>query len=264
VARQGEGYIPLLGSAQDLALRATPTRRRVAAVLEECSHAVFPWLGFVLAGALHPGARRFAAWLAMALVLGGAWTVFMGPVALPVLVPAAVCGALALRTLVVGREPLQRRFALFVVALATLVTRQDAALHTVEIALPSVAATIPYPAETLAAADRLQTIAGLVLLASIAATLLGGRTTTARWRRDLRRRRAAPRAAPRDGTPALAPRPSAALRGVGARRHRFRPAAPLPRAGPGAPDRWPGDVRGDPHPPRPAASARGRDPACRA
>lgn len=185
VARQGEGYIPLLGSAQDLALRATPTRRRVAAVLEECSHAVFPWLGFVLAGALHPGARRFAAWLAMALVLGGAWTVFMGPVALPVLVPAAVCGALALRTLVVGREPLQRRFALFVVALATLVTRQDAALHTVEIALPSVAATIPYPAETLAAADRLQTIAGLVLLASIAATLLGGRTTTARWRRDL-------------------------------------------------------------------------------
>lgn len=173
--RQGDGYLPLLGAAKDLELVGKPTVRRFAAGLEDFGYAVFPWAGLVLVGATVPNSRPFATWLAVGLAIASGWSLVYGPGALPLAVPAAICGAHAVgRITEVDASSPWRRFAVLVTLLGILIAREDAELQPSRIAVPVgvFVAEHHYPAERLHAPERLREIGSHAALAILLAALL--------------------------------------------------------------------------------------------
>lgn len=135
---QGEGYIPLLGAAKDLALVEEPTRRGFTDTLESFGYQLFPVTGLVVLGLLAPGRARWPAlWLGVALVFVSVWSQSYGPTPTPVTIPAALLATAACRLLFDPNEPIAvRRLVLLGAILGALVLGKDAARVPQRIASP--------------------------------------------------------------------------------------------------------------------------------
>lgn len=178
VLGQQDGYIPILGAAKDLHLVEKPQGRRFAAVLADFGYSVFPWAGLLLVGALHKLGRWPALWTVLTLAGVGGWSLIYGPTAAPILVPGALCAAVALTTMLdSARVPWERRMSLFLIAAAGLVLRQDAKLHPSRLVTPAYhfEGEHHFPADELRASQRLGAPAKYALLAVVMAGLLGRR-----------------------------------------------------------------------------------------
>jgi hypothetical protein len=125
---QGDGYIPLLGSAKDAELMSDPHRRGFAASLEELGFAVFPWLPLALAGALNPARDRWpAVWLIVGAAIITGWSMVYGATPLPLTVPTALCCATGLSHILdPSQTRVSRRFAVLLVAAGLLIMGKDA------------------------------------------------------------------------------------------------------------------------------------------
>ncbi|SFE39759.1 Dolichyl-phosphate-mannose-protein mannosyltransferase [Nannocystis exedens] len=189
---QGDGYIPALGAAKDLALRERPHVRGFHAALEDCGYQLFPWLPLVLLGLLQPGRARWPAlWFAVGLALVSASSLLYGARAVPLTAPAAVLAAAAFARLVSPRTPAAARRLALVLALAGCwIFAKDARRTPSRIG----AALVPargehnYPAADLGAADLLAGLAGgaavaLVLSAMFSAPGPGGQGASRMSRR---------------------------------------------------------------------------------
>ncbi len=135
---QGEGYIPLLGAAKDLALVDDPTARGFTDTLEEFGYQFFPFTGLIVIGLLGPGRARWPAlWLGVALVLTSLWSLRYGSTPAPVTIPAALLATAACQKLLDPHEPIAaRRLILAVAILAALVLGKDAGRIPQRIASP--------------------------------------------------------------------------------------------------------------------------------
>lgn len=173
---QGEGYIPALAAAKDLALRERPHIRGFHAALEDCGYQLFPWLPLVLLGLLQPGRARWPAlWFATGLALVSAWSLVYGPRAVPLTVPAAVLAASAFARLTSARTPpVARRIALVLALAGCWIFAKDARRTPSRVGaplLPSRGEHI-YPANDLGAPDLLAGLAGAAALALALSVLL--------------------------------------------------------------------------------------------
>ena len=174
--RQGDGYVPLLGTAKDLLLVDKPESRRFAAGLEDLGYGLFPWGPLVIAGALLGRRDRMPAlWLGLAVAIASGHGLVYGSVPLPVTVPAALCAAAAVEWMQDARtDRTGRRLMLAVVVLGMLVVRKDAERTPSRVAIP----VIPFegehtfPQEQLEAPEQLKRIGMLALLALLGAGLL--------------------------------------------------------------------------------------------
>ncbi|WAS92713.1 hypothetical protein [Nannocystis punicea] len=166
---QGDGYIPALGAAKDLALRERPHVRGFHAALEDCGYQLFPWLPLVLLGLLQPGRARWPAlWFAVGLALVSASSLLYGARAVPLTVPAAVLAAAAFARLVSPRTPAAARRLALVLALAGCWIFAKDARRTpsrVGAALAPARGEHNYPAADLGAPDLLAGLAGGAALA---------------------------------------------------------------------------------------------------
>jgi hypothetical protein len=135
---QGEGYIPLLGAAKDLALLEDPTKRGFTDTLESFGYQAFPFTGLIVLGLLGPGRARWPAlWLGFALVLVSLWSLTYGPTPAPVTIPAALLATSACQQMLDPHEPIAaRRLILTCAILAALVLGKDAARVPQHIASP--------------------------------------------------------------------------------------------------------------------------------
>ncbi len=129
VLGQGDGYIPLLGSAKDLELLDKPQSRRFAAGLEDFGYQVFPWAGLILVGATlgaRDSERRWPAlWLVTVLTATAGWSMLYGPTPIFVTIPAAVCAATAVESFLdPERSGWERRIALFITAATAMAMPQ--------------------------------------------------------------------------------------------------------------------------------------------
>lgn len=169
---QGEGYIPALAAAKDLALRERPHIRGFIATFEDCGYQLFPWLPLILLGALQPGRARWPAlWLCSGLALVSAWSLLYGAQPVPLTVPAAVLAAAALARLAAPTTaPTARRFALVLALAGCWIFAKDARRtpSRVGVALLPARGEHLYPAAALGAAD---TLAGLASAAALALVL---------------------------------------------------------------------------------------------
>ncbi|MFO7564483.1 MAG: hypothetical protein R6X02_17695 [Enhygromyxa sp.] len=125
---QGEGYIPLLGAAKDLALLEDPTLQGFTDTLEAFGYQVFPFTGLVVIGLLGPGLARWPAlWLAVGLVFTSLWSLVYGLTPAPVTIPAALLATTACQKLFDAHEPIAaRRMILVFAILGALVLGKDA------------------------------------------------------------------------------------------------------------------------------------------
>lgn len=183
--RQGDGYIPLLGASKDLDLVAKPEDRRFAAGLQESGYQLFPWLPLVLLGALATTRDRWPSqWLLLGVAAAAGSSLVYGPVAAPIVVPAALCGAAAIERLAGPATPRAwRRVVILGGVLGVLVLGKDVELSPSEIAAPLVqfAGEHTFPAEELAAEISLGTLSRGALLALLALGLVTARD--GRWGR---------------------------------------------------------------------------------
>ena len=177
-AGQGEGYIPLLGAAVDLELKAEPTGRPFTASLESYGYQVYPLLGLVTAGLFTPGrARWFALWLGLILLAGSLWSQRYGPTVLPLTLPSALLATAACRRMLDPREPIAaRRLVLIVALVGALILAKDAGRLPARVASPLLTfAELQFPSDHLeldARVPRLaKAFAALLLLAHLAAPL---------------------------------------------------------------------------------------------
>ncbi len=172
---QGDGWIPALGAARDLALGERPHLRPFTATFEEFSNQIFPWLPLLLVGLLHPGRARWpAAWLLLGLVLISAWSLRFGPQTVPLTVPVAVVCAAALEHLLsphTGR--FARRLGLLVILAGGLILAKDARRTPSRVGAVLVhgKAESTYPARELQAPDLLAGLAQLAALGLLLAIL---------------------------------------------------------------------------------------------
>lgn len=177
--RQGDGYVPILGAAKDLEIMDRPEVRRFVAGFEDLGYQLFPWTPLVLLGMLGSARDRLGPlWLACAVAGGAAWSVVYGTVAIPVIVPAALCGAAALERLTApDTTALWRRAALVAVIGGVLVLGKDAELSPHRILAPF--ADFPggrdFPGERLGASDVLKGLRNIAALALLGAGLLSSR-----------------------------------------------------------------------------------------
>ncbi len=131
VLDQGDGFIPLLGAAQDLELLDKPEARRFAQGLEDFGYQIFPWAGLAMVGAATGGAqvRLAATWLTVALCFSAGWSMLYGPTPASLSVPAAACVVAAIAAILhPDAAGSQRRVALFVAAAGALVVSKDGGL----------------------------------------------------------------------------------------------------------------------------------------
>ncbi len=172
---QGDGWIPALGAARDLALGERPHLRPFTATFEEFSNQIFPWLPLLLVGLLHPGRARWpAAWLLLGLVLISAWSLRFGPQPVPLTVPAAVVCTAALEHLLgphTGR--FARRLGLLVALIGGLILAKDARRTPSRVGAVLVhgKGENAYPARELQAPDLLAGLAQLAALGLLLAIL---------------------------------------------------------------------------------------------
>jgi len=173
--RQGDGWIPALGAARDLALGERPHLRPFTASFEELSHQFFPWLPLLVVGLLHPGRARWpAAWLLLALVLVSAWSLRFGPQPLPLTVPVAVVCAAALEHLLAPRTGrAARRLGLLMLLAGGLILAKDARRTPSRVGALLVHGKPEnsYPARELQAPDLLAGLAQLAALGLLLAVL---------------------------------------------------------------------------------------------
>ncbi len=136
--KQADGYIPLLGDAKDLALVDKPQTRRFAGGLQEAGYQLFPWTPLILIGALAATRDRAPSlWLAIAVTLAAGWSVIYGTAAMPLTVPAALCGAAAIERLdAPGHGGAWRRVVILGALLGIVVLGKDASLSPSQIATP--------------------------------------------------------------------------------------------------------------------------------
>ncbi|MFV8752969.1 hypothetical protein ACNOYE_20680 [Nannocystaceae bacterium ST9] len=173
--KQGEGYIPLLGAAKDLARLDDPSSADFTASLQAFGYQTFPLIGLVLAGLLAPGRTRLAAmWLAAALALISVWSLVYGPTPAPVCVPVALLASAAVERMLDPREPIAaRRLILLLGLLGALVLGKDAGRTPELIASPLIhVPAIEFPAKRLAAAARLDALADWLCLALVFAHVI--------------------------------------------------------------------------------------------
>jgi len=173
--RQGDGWIPALGAARDLALGERPHLRPFTATFEELSNQIFPWLPLLLLGLLHPGRARWpAAWLLLGLVLISAWSLRFGPQPVPLTVPVAVVCAAALEHLLSPHTArFARRLGLLVILAGGLILAKDARRTPSRVGAVLVhgKAESTYPARELQAPDLLAALAQLAALGLLLAIL---------------------------------------------------------------------------------------------
>ncbi len=172
---QGDGWIPALGAARDLALGERPHLRPFTATFEEFSNQIFPWLPLLLVGLLHPGRARWpAAWLLLGLVLISAWSLRFGPQPVPLTVPVAVVCAAALEHLLSPHTArFARRLGLLVILAGGLILAKDARRTPSRVGAVLVhgKAESTYPARELQAPDLLAGLAQLAALGLLLAIL---------------------------------------------------------------------------------------------
>ncbi|MCA9656546.1 MAG: hypothetical protein KC501_41970, partial [Myxococcales bacterium] len=167
---QGDGYIPLLGAAKDLALVDKPETRRFAASLEDLGYSLYPWAPLVIVGGLLGRRSRVGAlWIAVALTVVSGWSlVYGGPQPLPVTVPAALCAVAAVEWMLdPGTDRRARRAVLVMLVLSMLVIRKDAERTPARVTVPlyDFEGEHTFPADELRAPEHLGRIGGLALLA---------------------------------------------------------------------------------------------------
>jgi hypothetical protein len=135
---QGDGYIPLLGAAKDLALLDDPTSRTFTDTLESLGYQLFPATGLVVFGLLAPGQARWPAlWFGVALVMSSVWALSYGPTPTPVTIPAALLATAATKRMLDCEEPISaRRLVLVCAVLGALVLGKDAGRTPARIASP--------------------------------------------------------------------------------------------------------------------------------
>lgn len=140
---QGDGYIPLLGAAKDLALAEDPTLRGFTDTLEAFGYQAFPFTGLIVIGLIGPGRARWPAlWLAVALMFVSLWSLVYGSTPAPVTIPAALLATSACQKLLDPHEPIAaRRLILVCAILGALVLGKDAGRIPQRIASPLL--TIP-------------------------------------------------------------------------------------------------------------------------
>lgn len=172
---QGDGWIPALAAARDLALAERPYYRDFAASLQELSNQLFPWLPLLVVGLLHPGRARWPAlWLLAGLTLVSAWSLRYGPTPLPLVVPAAlVCAAAVEHLLGAHTSTSTRRLGLALALAGGLILAKDARRTpgSIGAVLVHTQSEHSYPAKELAAPDLLAQLAQLAALALILAVL---------------------------------------------------------------------------------------------
>jgi hypothetical protein len=136
--KQGEGFIPLLGAAKDLALLDDPTTRGFTDTLEDFGYQAFPFTGLIVIGLFMPGRARWAAlWLGVALVFTSVWAQRYGSTPAPVAIPAALLATAAISRLFDPAEPVAaRRLILVCAVLGALVLGKDAGRVPQRIASP--------------------------------------------------------------------------------------------------------------------------------
>lgn len=172
---QGDGYIPALAAAKDLALRERPHARGFVAALEDCGYQLYPWLPLVLLGLLQPGRARWPAlWFASGLALVSGWSLVYGAQPVPLTIPAAVLAAAAFARLTApSTPPTVRRLALVLALAGCWIFAKDARRTPSRIG----AALLPprgeqhYPAAALGAPDLLAGLAGAAGLALVLAAM---------------------------------------------------------------------------------------------
>lgn len=172
---QGDGWIPALAAAKDLALRERPHTRGFVATLEDCGYQLFPWLPLVLLGLLQPGRARWPAlWFAAGLALVSGWSLVYGAQPVPLTVPAATLAAAAVARLTSPRTPpAARRLALALALAGCWIFAKDARRTPSRIGLALLPARGEqnYPAAALGAPDRLAGLAGAAALALVLAAM---------------------------------------------------------------------------------------------
>ena len=176
VSELGDGYIPVLGAARDLALAERPYSRGLADGLAELGYQVFPWLPLALVGALRPGPLGWPAmWLGAGLTITTIWSMVVGAGAQPLTVPAALCCAAGLRFLADPRasRPL-RRLCLGLAVGGVLVLGKDARRTPGAIAAPLATGAGALDAAAIGAEALLPRLGHLALL-TLAAAAIGGR-----------------------------------------------------------------------------------------
>lgn len=165
--KQGEGYIPLLGAAKDLARLEDPTTADFSAALQAFGYQTFPFIGLLIAGMLAPGRARIPAlWLGAALVIGSVWSLVYGPTPLPITVPAALLATAAIERVVDPREPIAaRRLVVLLGVLGALIVGKDAVRTPELVAAPLLdLPALEFPGERLDAGDRLKDLAERIAL----------------------------------------------------------------------------------------------------
>ncbi len=182
---QGDGYIPLLGAAKDLAIREQPELRGFTASLQELGLQLFPWLPLALVGVLRPGKMRWPAlWLLSGLGVHSVHSLIYGPSPLPLTVPAALCCTAGLIHLADPTTHRQlRRLALLLAIGGVVVLGKDARRT------PATTAAVlapplhehRLPAAEIGADVLLPRLSGLAVLMVLIAGIAGGRRIAKPW-----------------------------------------------------------------------------------
>ncbi|MEZ4382313.1 MAG: hypothetical protein R3A79_13255 [Nannocystaceae bacterium] len=182
---QGDGYIPLLGAAKDLALQERPHSRGFAASLRELGLQLYPWLPLALIGVLRPGKMRWPAlWLLSGLGVHTIASLVYGPSALPLTIPAALCCTAGLIHLADPTTHRQlRRLALLLAIGGVLVVGKDAGHNPTQAAavLAPPANADLLPAAAIGADVLLGRLSKLAILMIVVAGVAGGRRIAKPW-----------------------------------------------------------------------------------
>ena len=182
---QGDGYIPLLGAAKDLAIGERPELRGFTASLQELGVQLYPWLPLALVGVLRPGKMRWPAlWLLSGLGVHSVMSLVYGPSPIPLTVPAALCCTAGLIHLADPTTHRQlRRLALLLAIGGVVVLGKDASRTP---AATSAVLAPPLHEERLPAAEigadkLLPRLNSLAILMVLVAGVAGGRRIAKPW-----------------------------------------------------------------------------------
>jgi len=182
---QGDGYIPLLAAAKDLAIRERPESRGFTASLQELGLQLYPWLPLALVGVLRPGKMRWPAlWLLCGLGVHSILSLIYGPSPLPLTVPAALCCTAGLIHLADPTTHRQlRRLALLLAIGGVFVLGKDASRRpatTAAVLAPPVHEN-RLPAAEIGADVLLPRLNSLAILMVLIAGIAGGRRIAKPW-----------------------------------------------------------------------------------